>query len=222
MSVGAYCLGILMLVSTAAGQLPIAAVRVEGNRRLPGDAIARATGVRPGQKPVRAELDAAANALFNTGLFTSVNYRYDPVAGTDPQSFTITFQVVEDPADTDVRIEIAGIDEAAIWKELAVSEPLVTPRMPHNDRAGEFYCRALERLLERANRHEKIAATSSVDLASRRMETTLAAANPPRVNDVRFSGSRALSAQALREASPDWSSETAIRSASSGRFSIST
>src|SRR5438477_9923560 len=155
----AHCLSALLVAGVATAQIPVATVGVAGHERLPAGAIARATGVRIGQKPARGALDAVAGTLFNTGLFTSVNYRYDPVAGTDPSTYRITFQVVEDREDTDVRIEIPGMDEAAIWKELEASEPLIGRRMPHNDRAVEFYCHAIERILERANRHEKIAAT---------------------------------------------------------------
>ncbi len=194
-------LGILLVASIAAAQaLPVAGVRVAGNQRLPAAAIVRATGVRQGQAASRENLDAAVRSLFDTGLFTSVNYRYEQVPGSDPATYTVTFQVLEDRADTDVRIEIAGVDEASVWKDLAFSDPLVTRRMPHNDRAGEFYCRAVERALERTNRHEKIVVASSVDLATRRMETTLVPANPPRVTDVRFQGTHTLPAAALRDA----------------------
>ncbi len=194
-------LGILLVVSIAAAQaLPVAGVRVAGNERLPAAAIVRATGVRQGQAASRENLDAAVRTLFDTGLFPSVNYRYEQVPGSDPASYTVTFQVLEDRADTDVRIEIAGVDEASIWKDLAYSDPLLTRRMPHNDRAGEFYCRAVERALERTNRHDKIVVASSVDLATRRMETTLVPANPPKVADVRFQGTHAFSAAVLRDA----------------------
>jgi outer membrane protein assembly factor BamA len=201
MSVAARWLGILLLSSSAIAQpLPVADVKVVGNQRLPAAGIVRATGVHPGQATAREDLDAAERTLFDTGLFTSVNYRYEQVPGSDPATYTITFQVMEDLADTDVRIEIPGMEEAAIWKDLQTSEPLVTRRMPHNDRAGEYYCRAVERALERANRHEKIVVASSVDLKTRRMETTLVPANPPKVSDVRFEGTHALSAAGLRDA----------------------
>ncbi len=191
---------LLLAGSVAAQTLPVAGVKVEGNERLPATAIVLATGVRPGQTPSREMLEAAAGSLLDTGLFTTVNYRYEQVPGSDPPTYTITFQVREDRALTDVRIDIAGIDEAAIWKQLAISEPLITRRMPTNDRSGEFYCRALERVLEKFNRHEKVVVASSVDLATRRMETTLVLANPPKVSDVRFEGAHALSADALRDA----------------------
>ncbi len=191
---------LLLAGSIAAQSLPVVGVKIEGNERLPAAAIGLATGVRPGQAATREMLEAAAGALLETGLFTTVNYRYEQVPGSDPPTYTITFQVREDRALTDVRIDIAGIDEAAIWKQLAASEPLITRRMPNNERAGELYSRAVERALEKFNRHEKVVVASSVDLATRRMETTLVLANPPKVSDVRFEGAHALSAAALRDA----------------------
>jgi len=35
----------------------------------------------------RADLDAAAQKLFETGLFTSMNYRYNPVEGKQPPQY---------------------------------------------------------------------------------------------------------------------------------------
>jgi outer membrane protein insertion porin family len=194
-------LAILMLsISAAAQALPVAAIKVAGNVRLPAPAIAQAAGIHQGQTIALADLETAARALFDTGLFTAVNYRYDSVPGTDPPTYTITFQLTEDSADTDVRIEIPGIDEGAIWNALAASDPLVTRRMPHNDRAGEFYCRAVERALVKLNRHERIVVAESVALGSRRMDTTLVPANPPKVADVRFEGTHALAASVLHDA----------------------
>jgi outer membrane protein assembly factor BamA len=178
---------LLLAGSIAAQSLPVVGVKIEGNERLPAAAT-------------REMLEAAAGALLETGLFTTVNYRYEQVPGSDPPTYTITFQVREDRALTDVRIDIAGIDEAAIWKQLAASEPLIARHMPNNERAGELYSRAVERALEKFNRHEKVVVASSVDLATRRMETTLVLANPPKVSDVRFEGAHALSAAALRDA----------------------
>ena len=83
---------------------------------------------------------------------------------------------------------------------LSPSEPLITRRMPNNERAGELYSRAVERALEKSIATRKSRWASSVDLATRRMETTLVLANPPKVSDVRFEGAHALSAAALRDA----------------------
>jgi len=35
------------------------------------------------------------------------------------------------------------MDEEKLWSELRAMEPLAERRMPHNDRAGDLYCRAL-------------------------------------------------------------------------------
>src|SRR6266545_3831277 len=58
-------LGVLVLVSLvralAAAQLPVADVRIAGNERLSAVAIARATGIRAGQKPAREDLEGACD-----------------------------------------------------------------------------------------------------------------------------------------------------------------
>src|SRR5271154_5849172 len=108
MGLGRRYAGVLLLAFTGAAQsLPVAAVKVTGNQRLPAVPIVLATGVRTGQTLSLPDLDAAVRALSDTGLFTLVNYRYEQVPGSDPPAFTITLQVSEDPTGTDVHIDIA-------------------------------------------------------------------------------------------------------------------
>src|SRR5438094_86932 len=138
----------LLFTSGAAAQIMISSINVEGNQRLRAAAIVQDSGLRLGQTVSRTDLDAAAQKLFETGFFTSMNYRYNPVAGKQPPQQAVTFVVAEDRADMPVRIEIPGMDEEKLWSELRTIEPLADRTMPHNDRASDLYCRALERVMK--------------------------------------------------------------------------
>ena len=188
--------GILLAGGVAAAQIPVAQVKIEGLRRLGQEPVVRASGIKAGQTVSTADLGSAGQTLFDTGMFTSVTYSYTPVEG----NYIVAFQVIEDAPDSDVRIDVPGVDEAVLWNDLQSVEPLVSRRMPHNERALDFACRAVERALALRGRHETIAATNSVDLKTRHLEITLGPENPPTVSDVRFEGTHALSAGEVRDA----------------------
>src|SRR5260370_405127 len=95
----------LLFAWGAAAQILISSISVEANQRLPAAAIVQGSGLRVGQEVSRAVLDPAAQNLFETGLFTSMNYRYTPVEGKQPPQYAVTFVVAEDRADMPLRIE---------------------------------------------------------------------------------------------------------------------
>ena len=135
-------LGVLLASGIATAQMRVSQVKIDGLRRLSAEAVVRASGIQTGQTISTTDLGRAGQTLFDTGMFTSVTYSYTPVEG----SFTVTFQVMEDAADSDVRIDVPGVEEAALWHDVQSMEPLVSRRMPHNERALDFACRAVETL----------------------------------------------------------------------------
>src|ERR1039457_6620623 len=96
----------LMLMPAALAQRPVMEIKVAGNERLAAAAGIAASGLRRGQMATRAELDAAAQKLADTGFFTSVSYRYDPKAAGGVTGYALTFQVSEEAARTPVELDI--------------------------------------------------------------------------------------------------------------------
>jgi hypothetical protein len=130
-------------------------------------------------------------------LFTSVNFVDQPVAGRQPDQDVVTLTVAEDRADMPVRIDIPGLNEEQLWRELRSAEPLIDRVMPHNDRAAQFYCDRLEAVLKNAGHEQKLTAVQAADLQTGKMELSLMPANPPSVSNVRFEGTRAFSGDLL-------------------------
>src|ERR1700688_4281947 len=59
---------------------PLESVSVEGNTVVPKDTILQLAGLHIGSTVDKAAFDAAAQKLNDTGLFESINYRYEPGA----------------------------------------------------------------------------------------------------------------------------------------------
>jgi outer membrane protein insertion porin family len=195
-SLAGTCLFFALHLPAWAQDFPLLNVQVEGNARLPGPAIAAAGGLRSGQRATKGDFDNAAKALFDTGLFASASYHY--VASPDGKGFLLTFQVQEAPAPVIVRLDIPGLREDDLWKELATSAPLVTRQMPENIQAEAYYKSALESVLVRLNHAQKIANRTEGSLAaSGKMTSVFLPADLPKVGGIRFEGNRAFDQAAL-------------------------
>src|ERR1022692_4096005 len=116
----------LMLMPAALAQHPVMEIKVAGNERLAAAAVIAASGLRKGQTATRAELDAAAQKLADTGFFTRVSYRYEPTALAP------------------VELDIPGQDAEHLWQQLKTADGFMDRQMPNNDRASAYYKRAIE------------------------------------------------------------------------------
>jgi outer membrane protein insertion porin family len=83
------------------GTATVAAVRVEGNRRVEDDAVKAALSTKPGQPLDDARLDADLKAVMKLGFFADVVLE----AQGDPARPTLVVRVVEKPAVREWRLE---------------------------------------------------------------------------------------------------------------------
>jgi outer membrane protein assembly factor BamA len=72
---------------------PLAAVSFAGSRRFSAEQLQTASGLAPGRPVTRDDLQAAADRLAATGLFTSVRYRF----ATGPEGVRVEFQLEDAP-----------------------------------------------------------------------------------------------------------------------------
>jgi outer membrane protein insertion porin family len=198
---GPFGLSLIHLVATAAiavAQYHLLEVRVAGNQQLRAEDIIAASRLRTGQTVARAEFDAATQRLFDTGLFASVNYTY--AQKNDATGYLLTFQVAEEPAGTQVLIDIPGVDDARLWQDLARAAPFVRPRMPQNDRAVAYYQHAIETWLRQSGRRDQIVMKDETDLGRGTMFVVFLPASLPKIGEVVFSGNQVLDNAALQRA----------------------
>ena len=188
----------LLLVAAFAAQCgTIGSIHVQGNSRFPAAAVVGVSGLKPGISVSPQDLQAAAQRLMDTGLFSSTNYRYVPARSQGKPVIDVTLVVGEITDLRPCRIQIPGTEEESVWAWLAQSEPLVGKRMPANDAAESFYLRAIERFMaERLGRKERMIAK----LASWGAVYLFRPEILPKVAALRFEGNQAIPSADLAKA----------------------
>lgn len=170
-------------------------IQIQGAPSLPVEAVARAAGLRRGARAGKADFDAACQKLVASGLFQFCNYRYRPVAAS-AISLEITLQ--EAVAEHPVRIDVAGVEESAVWRWLEANEPMVRRTIPGSDEASRFYTGSIHRALRDLGNSTQVAAVATADAAGR-IQIVFRPAHLPAVADVRFQGNVLFPEKRLRE-----------------------
>ncbi|HUE04333.1 MAG TPA: POTRA domain-containing protein [Bryobacteraceae bacterium] len=196
----AVCVIAALVPAAALAQHPVMETKVAGNKRLPAAAVIAASGLRAGQMATRAQLDAAAKKLADTGFFSSVTYKYDPETAGSVTGYALTFLVTEQPAIVPVLLDIPDVDAERLWLQLKAADGLIDRQMPDNDLASAYYKRAIEAVLRKLNHPEEIVAKDEGDLPTHRMWLVFRPASLPQIAAIRFEGNSALSAAALEAA----------------------
>lgn len=90
---------VLLFFIPASAQTPAPAtailheIRVEGLKTLPAAQVIALSGLQQGSQVGKADLQAAADRLLQTGLFAKVNYKFE----TKAEELTVAFQLDEAP-----------------------------------------------------------------------------------------------------------------------------
>jgi outer membrane protein assembly factor BamA len=187
-----------ILAPCALAQHPIMEIKVSGNQRLPAAAVIAASGLRQGQAATHADLDKAAAKLAQTGLFSSVSYQYDPRTVGGVTGYALVLLVSEDTALATVVLDFPGEDAERLWQRLRSSDRLIDQRMPDNDRALDYFKRALEAALRKSNQAQEIVMKSEANLGSGRMTVVFRPAHLARVAAIRFEGNSAIAEAKLQ------------------------
>ena len=205
-----------MLAPVAAAQSVIVEAKVPGAQRFDPQAILSASGIRAGQTATQADLDEAARRLSATGMFASVDYRWE--AGV------LTWRITEAAPKLTVLLDIPGIDAREFWEETGGTS-LMRSRIPGNDAATAYCERAIEAFLLKRSRKEQVVSANTADLTGKpriglfhpadrptitvirflaggsgEVPIMFRLAHPPKVGGVRFEGNHAIDEAALGRA----------------------
>jgi hypothetical protein len=175
-----------ILAPVAAAQSPLVETKVLGAERFEPEAIIYASGLPKGQTLANKDLDDAMKRLDDTGMFASVNYRYDP-AGEGKAGHVLTWQVKEAPPKLTVLLDIPGIDEQEFWKETNGTS-LIRRRIPGSDAATAYCEHVIEQFLLKRARTEQVASEMIADFTDRRMIAMFHPPNRPTVTAIRSLG----------------------------------
>jgi outer membrane protein assembly factor BamA len=162
--------------------------------------VIAASGLHAGDTVTRADLDAAAEKVLDTGFFSTVNYRYDPRATGPAAGYVVTLQVTEQPATTPVELDIPGQDADKLWQLMKSADGLIDRRIPGTERATTYYKHVLEEALRKSNYTAEITLKQEADL---RAGTTVIICRPahlPRIAAIRFEGNSAIASGTLQAA----------------------
>ena len=190
------CLGLVQ----AQQKFPLVDIQVVGTQRFPSSGVISASGLRLGETAAVEDFDSATQRLSETGLFSSVNYRYDPKTINQIAGYALTWQIQEASATDNVRLDFPEVDEEQLWQELRSANALVNRRMPANASAVEYYRRAIQEALRKRNRNEQIETKNEADLAARTSGVVFRQANLPKIEGVRFDGNTSISSNSLLSA----------------------
>ncbi len=163
-------------------------IKVSGSHRLPAPAVIAASGLHKGQMATRAQLDAAAQRLADTGLFASVSYQYDPKTTAGVTGYALTLLIGEQTTLASVELDFPGQDTDKLWQQLKAADPLIDKQMPDNDRATAYYKKALDAAFRKSNHPEEIVTKTEADLGSGRTSVAFRPAHLPTVALIRFQG----------------------------------
>jgi outer membrane protein assembly factor BamA len=146
------------------GQMRLGKIEVSGLQRVTEAQVVEASGLEVGQQVDVAALDAAAERLLGTGLFTKLGYRYR----TKGVEAVVTFEVEESKRENSIPV----IFDNFVWftdEELAravQSElPTFDGKAPESSGAVASITRALERLLRTRKIAGQVDYMPSADMA---------------------------------------------------------
>ncbi|MCA1565160.1 MAG: hypothetical protein LC803_05910 [Acidobacteria bacterium] len=156
--------GALYAQEVPAGQMRLSKIEVSGLQRVTEARVVEASGLEVGQQVDVAALDAAAERLLATGLFTKLGYRYR----TKGVEAVVTFEVEESKAERNMPV----VFDNFVWftdEELAraVREelPAFDGNAPESSGAVAAVTRALERLLRARKIAGQVDYMPSADMA---------------------------------------------------------
>ena len=170
---------LVCLAPTEAQQYRLVDIKVSGNHRFPAAAVISACGLRVGQSFAAKDVEAATHRLAETGLFSSVDSRYDAKTVNRTAGYILTWKVEEAPVSASVRLDFPGIDEQELWKDLKGANALMDPRIPSNAYVVEYYRRNVEAALRKRNRNEKVVSKNEADLVTGQFSVVFRSANLP-------------------------------------------
>lgn len=142
---------------------PLVDVSFEGLQRYAHADIVRLSGMVTGQPMSAAQLTTLAQELTDTGLFTSMRYRYETTDAGIRAVFTVTESAWTVPVVFD---NFIGLPDDQLIPAVAAHVPAFDGTAVEDGRANELIATALEQVLAARGMTGRVTAVPRVDLAS--------------------------------------------------------
>lgn len=156
--------GALYAQEAPAGQMRLGKIEVTGLQHVTEGQVVEASGLEVGQQVDVAALDAAAERLLGTGLFTKLGYRYR----TKGVEAVVTFEVEESKAERNMPVvfdNFVWFTEEELVRAVREELPAFDGNAPESSGAVAAVTRALERLLRARKIAGQVDYMPSADMA---------------------------------------------------------
>jgi outer membrane protein insertion porin family len=130
----------------AVGKMRLQKIEISGLKRMSEEQLIEQSGLETGQLVDAAVLDAAAERLLGTGLFTRLSYRYR----TQGEAATVTFEVEEAKKESNIPVvfdNFIWFSEEELSRAVKSQLPSFDGTAPETDGAVASIKRALAQLL---------------------------------------------------------------------------
>lgn len=177
-----------------AAAVSLESVTVDGTA-LAKDLVLEVSGLQVGAPIDKAGIEAACLKLHESGLFSSVEYRY----ATGPKGgFALTLKVADHGPMLDAFIDVPGVGEDEVWQWLAKRYPSFNRKLPGNDSAQQFVARKLEAYLGAKLNGQRLVPRLEGDLS--RGGLVMVSLQPevlPRIGSLTFAGQEEFTSDEL-------------------------
>jgi outer membrane protein assembly factor BamA len=171
---------------------PLESVNAEGSS-MPQAAILELSGLRIGSQIDKTGIEEACRKLQETGMFTSISYRYAP---GPKKGYAVTLALADQPA-VRAAIDVPGVDENEAWTWLASKFPQFNRKVPQSGAAQKYIAQQLGAHLGPALHGQALVVTLESDLKTRAMIASFQPENLPRLSSIAFAGNRAVASADL-------------------------
>ena len=127
-------------------------IRAQGLKSLPADQVVALSQLQTGSQVGKADLQAAADRLLQTGLFAKVNYSYQ----TKAEELTVTFQLEESPRVPAYYDNIAWFADSELNDAIRKKLPFFDGTLPDGGAVVEQATDAIKELLASHNLNDTL------------------------------------------------------------------
>jgi outer membrane protein assembly factor BamA len=182
---------LLVALSAAAySQTRLESLTVEGSA-LPQKTVLDLAGFHIGANIDQAIIEEGCKRLEETGLFSSINFRYTP---TPKNGFALTLTLRDQGSLSAASIDIPGVDENEVWQRLQVIFPPFDHKVPGSDAAQQVVAHQIEAQLGPKLQGQKIVTKIETDFARRKSIVSFQPEHLPRIDSMIFTGNIEMTA----------------------------
>jgi len=176
----------LTLYAQPVQKYPLVALQIQGNKQIPTERIAAASGLKQGSLVDEADFDAARERLLETGAFESVGYSFKPAATVT--GYDTIFEVVEVAMLYPYRFEALPASSDALRAALRKQEPLLGDKIPATPQVLNRYNAAIYQFFD-----SKVEAAGELNSDTGNLEIVFRPVGErARIAEVKFTGNREM------------------------------